>query len=104
MNRRKSSPNAPGGLLEDYVELLRLGGHLTTRQSMAAVLFLRALQAPHGTSSGIVGEISERVDAGRRPRLWPPGGSPRANIVALDDLMKRLRPHERHLMNFVLLG
>lgn len=86
--------------MSDVISDLHTEGHITPRQFRAAVAFLCDLQASHGSSGGLVGEVAERVQTGVRARLWPPGGP--AGIVALDQRLRRLRPHERRLMAFLV--
>ena len=100
-NRRRASPDAPGGSMGDVLEDLRQEGHLTQRQYQACVLFLRDLQAYHGDSAGLVGQVSERVSMSNRPRVRPSGGP---SISHLDSLLGGLRPHERELMAYLVKG
>lgn len=97
-NRRQPTPNAPGGSMSDVVAGLMM--HLTARQRHAVGLFLRDLQAHHGRSDGLVGEMSPKVQTGVRERLRPPGGP--LGIVELDERLNRLRPHERRLMGWLI--
>jgi hypothetical protein len=83
----------------DVFEDMRAEAHLTERQYLAGLMVLRDLQAWHGTSGGIVGEVRDKVDVSTRPLLWPPGGP---SIAALDYRLNRLRPHERRLMAFLI--
>jgi hypothetical protein len=85
----------------DVLEDLRSEGHLSARQHRAMALFLRDLQANHGTSEGVVGLLAERVQSSTRSRLWPPGGSS-GGLAALDALLYGLRPHERRLVAFLV--
>jgi hypothetical protein len=98
-NRRAPSPNAPAGAFPDVLADLRQQGHLTQRQFSAGTLFLRDLQASHGQSAGLVSNIAERIDAGRRPALRPPGGP---SIALLDQRLNRLHPHERDLLKVLV--
>jgi hypothetical protein len=84
----------------DVLETLHQEGRLTDRRYRAGMLFLADLQATHGDSSGLVGQIGEKVQAGVRERLAPPGG-PRG-IADLDGRLNRLRRHERELMGWLV--
>jgi hypothetical protein len=64
-------------------------------------MFLAELRGAHGTSAGLVSETAERVDAGVRQRLCPPGG-PSGTLPALDARLNRLRSHERRLMAYLI--
>jgi hypothetical protein len=84
----------------DVLDSLREDGHLSERRYKAGVLFLADLQAVHGSSDGLVGQTSEKVDTGVRERMRPPGGP--CGIVALDQRLNRLRKHERELMGWLV--
>jgi hypothetical protein len=79
---------------------LRQEKHLTARQYQAGLWLLAELQARHGASAGLVGEVAEKVDTCVRARLWPPGGP--SGIAILDARLRRLRGHERRLMEFLI--
>ncbi len=98
-NRRRPSPNAPGGAMGDMISDLHGEGHISARQLRAALAFLNDLHAWHGSSEGLVmGDMQDRVQLCRGARLWPPGGSSSASLAALDARLNRLRGHERRLM------
>jgi hypothetical protein len=99
-NRRRASPDAPGGSMGDVLDSLREEGHLSDRRYRAGMAFLAELQASHGQSAGLVGQLAEKVDTGATQRLWPSGGS--RGIVALDARLNRLRRHERELMSWLV--
>jgi hypothetical protein len=91
-NRRLTSPNAPGGALDDIVA--DASEHLTQRQRHAAAMLLADLRRLHGSSVGLVSNITEKIDAGRMARLRPPGGEP----ATYDRRLGLLREHERRLL------
>lgn len=95
-NKRRPSPNAPGGSLPDILSDLLDEGHLSPRLARAAMALIRDLQAPHGRSAGLVGSTAEKIQTGLREPLWPSGG-PRG-IVAFDERINRLWQHERQWM------
>lgn len=99
-NRRRPSPNAPGGSMGDVIEDMAEKGHLNARQREAAALFLAALQAHHGSSQGIVGSTSDKVDCTLQLPCWPPGGG--VPVDACERLLKGLRGHERELLKFLV--
>lgn len=101
-NRLKPAPGAPGGSMGDVFADMRTEGHLSERQHLAGMLFLRDLQGQHGHSSGIVGEMRDKVDVSVRPRLWPPGGPSGSGLAPLDARLNRLRGHERRLMGWLI--
>jgi hypothetical protein len=84
----------------DVLDTLKEDGHLSERRYRAGMLFLADLQAAHGSSDGLVGQASEKVDSGARERLRPPGGP--SGIAELDGRLNRLRRHERRLMEWLI--
>ena len=82
----------------DVFDDLREEGHITSRQHLTAMLFLRDLQASHGSSGGLVGDTTPRVQTGLQQRLAPPDGHGHYALARLDNRLHRLRSHERRLM------
>ena len=93
-NRRRATADAPGGSMSDVLEGLKQEGHLTSRQYEAGVLLLALLQASHGNSAGLIGELLDKVDGKAYQPSAPIGGSG-SGIRELDHLLKGLRQHER---------
>lgn len=88
----------------DVFDEMRDEGHLSFRQHLAAMAFLADLQASHGSSAGLVGDMSPRVQVGLRAPLAPPAGQGGVELVKLDErLGKKLRPHERRLMGALVM-
>jgi hypothetical protein len=81
--------------MADLIQDLAAEKHLSPRQIRAASMFLRELQAHHGSSGGLVTNITEKIDVGRQARLRPPGGP---SIAALDARLNKLHQHERVLL------
>lgn len=99
-NRKRPAPDAPGGSFPDVISDLHSEGHISARGFRAAVLFLSDLRAAHGSSGGLVSQLSDKVQTGARELLWPPGGP--VGIAEFDRRVNRLRPHERQLLAFLV--
>lgn len=100
-NRRRPQSNAPGGAFGDVLADLRSEEHLTQRQYDAGQLLLALLQAWHGSSAGMVGQLSCRVDAPLLLPSWPPGGG--AGMHMMERMLRGMRQHERELLKFLAL-
>jgi len=96
----RCTPNAPGGGFGDLLDELKGEQHLTDRQYLAGNVLLTMLRTSHGSSNGLVGQISDKVDSSARQPLWPVGG---ASIAHVDSLLKGLRRHERELFKFLVV-
>jgi hypothetical protein len=87
----------------DVFDDMRDEGHLSARQHLTAMLLLRDLRAHHGTSAGLVGDISPRVQMCAQARLAPPDGRGGVELGKLDVRLARLRSHERRLMGSLVM-
>lgn len=92
-----------GGGMGDVLDGLKKEGHITDGQYVAGCWLLQQMQQAHGSSGGLVPQVGERVDCSNVQRLFPPGGGNLDSFMRMENAMRRLRNHERELLNFLIV-
>lgn len=91
-----------GGAAGDIVSELHKEGHISDHAYVVFCRFLHDLRMCHGTSDGIVGQLSERVQSSTRARLAPPGGGDPDSYARVRKVFDGLFDHERRLFGYLV--
>ena len=99
----RTRAHRPVGLGYVIDDIRKEASHLTNWQVQAAQLLMAHMSGPGGGSSdGLVGQISDKVDCSRRPRMFPPLGGDATSAISRE--LSRLRQHEIDLLSRIALG
>ena len=88
--------------MADVLLSLQREGHLRDAHCVTGFNFLKDLQRSHGSSDGLVGMMSDKVDASFKPSMAPPGAGNAGGLDQLDFVLSRLRSHERNLLKYLV--
>jgi hypothetical protein len=93
----------PAGLGYVVDDIQKEANHLTTWQKLAAALLMQHMSGVIGSSDGLVGQMSTKVDCSTRPRAAPPNSYGSVNHQ-IAQVVSSLRPHEKDLLSRIARG
>lgn len=92
--KRVAGPSGLGYVIDD---IQKEASHLTTYQKLAAALVMQHMCGVVGSSDGLVGQLSTKVDCSTRPRALPPNPHGYIN-EQVARAVSNLRDHEKELL------